>query len=162
MNKTGTASNQFGAPGGDPLSRASTKVRHAIGRHATDRLGKILVSKGALRPDQLAHAIEVQKSTGGPLGSVLVELGLVNEQVLAECLAEALGMEFLDLNKLGAIEPDAARVIPENIARRHVLVGVRFIQPAPDSREPTRLLVAMADPGDFTALDSVRAATGHE
>lgn len=138
--------------------RGATQARHA----AHTKLGEILVRKGALRSDQLDHALEVQKSAGGLIGSVLVELGLVEERPLAEALAEELGIEFLDLNKLGVIEPDAARMVPENIARRHTLIGVRFIQPSLDSQARPKLVVAMADPSDFTALDSIRASTGYE
>ncbi|MCC6151627.1 MAG: Flp pilus assembly complex ATPase component TadA [Planctomycetes bacterium] len=155
-NSTGRTA-QSGTSARGEAAHANTQLRHAA--HA--KLGDILVKKGALRPDQLAHALEVQKTAGGLIGSVLVELGLVNDQALSESLAEALGLEFLDLNKLGVIEPDAARIVPENIARRHTLVGVRFVQPLPDTRDPTRLVVAMADPSDFTALDSIRASTGY-
>ena len=148
---------QAGVSARPESSHANTQLRHAA--HA--KLGDILVKKGALRPDQLAHALEVQKTAGGLIGSVLVELGLVNDQALSEGLAEALGLEFLDLNNLGVIEPDAARMVPENIARRHTLVGVRFVQPLPETRDPTRLVVAMADPSDFTALHSIRTSTGY-
>lgn len=139
-------------------AHSNTQIRHAT--HA--KLGEILVKRGSLRKDQLDHALEVQKTAGGLIGSVLVELGLVGDFVLAEALSEALGIEFLDLNKMGVIEPDAARMVPENIARRHGLIGVRFIQPPPESRASAKLVVAMSDPSDFTALDSIRASTGLE
>lgn len=142
----------------DKPIHGNTQLRHAT--HV--KLGEILVKKGVLRPDQLSHALEVQKTAGGLIGSVLIELGLINDQALAAALSEALGIEFLDLNKLGAVEPDAARMIPENIARRHGLIGVRFIQPPPDTRTPARIVVAMSDPSDFTALDSIRTSTGLE
>ena len=141
-----------------PENSQTSQARHAA--HA--KLGEILVKNGALRQDQLSHALEVQKTAGGLIGSVLIELGLINDQALATGLSEALGLEFLDLNKMGAIEPDAARMIPENIARRHALVGIRFVQPPPDSHAATKIVVAMADPSDFTALDSIRTSTGYE
>ena len=155
-NSSGKSAHASASARGE-TAHGNTQLRHAA--HA--KLGDILVKKGALRPDQLAHALEVQKTAGGLIGSVLIELGLVTDQALSEGLAETLGLEFLDLNKLGVIEPDAARMVPENIARRHTLVGVRFVQPQPETRDPTRLVVAMADPSDFTALDSIRTSTGY-
>ncbi|GIK54085.1 MAG: Flp pilus assembly complex ATPase component TadA [Planctomycetaceae bacterium] len=155
-NSSGRQS-QSGAGSPDKATHSNTQVRHA----AHVKLGEILVKKGVLRPDQLAHALEVQKSAGGLIGSVLIELGLINDQALAASLSEALGLEFLDLNKLGVVEPDAARMIPENIARRHGLIGVRFIH-SPDTRTQARIVVAMSDPSDFTALDSIRTSTGLE
>jgi hypothetical protein len=41
------------------------------------RLGEMLIERGKLRRDQLEHALEVQHTTGGLIGSVLVELGLM-------------------------------------------------------------------------------------
>ena len=157
--------------GSEPAARGVNSVasphsgdttHRAAVRHATQRLGAILVKRSVLRPDQLAHALEVQKTAGGLIGSVLLELGLVSDHALAKALAEALEIEYIDLNKINSIEPDAAHIVPENIARRHMLVGVRFVQPPPESRESAKLVVAMSDPSDFTALDSIRTSTGLE
>ncbi|MCC6573840.1 MAG: Flp pilus assembly complex ATPase component TadA [Planctomycetes bacterium] len=124
------------------------------------KLGEILIRKKLLRPDQLAHALEVQKSTGGLIGRVLRDLGLIDDKALATSLSEALGLELIDLNKMGTMNADAVRTIPEHIAKRHQVVGVRFQDPPPGSREASKLVVAMADPSDYMALDSVRSSTG--
>ncbi|MBK8206710.1 MAG: Flp pilus assembly complex ATPase component TadA [Planctomycetes bacterium] len=135
------------------------KQRHARRHEALEKFGDVLVRQGKLRRDQLEHSLAVQKTTGGLIGGVLVELGLITENELADALAEALHLERADLNRIGAVDPDAAHLIPEVIARRHSLIGIRFQRAPAGSTSPDRIVVAMVDPSDFMALDSVRAAT---
>jgi type IV pilus assembly protein PilB len=126
------------------------------------KIGELLVEAGKLRRDQLEHALRMQQTMGGLIGSVLVELGLIADADLTETLAKSLGLEMVDLNRIGAVDPDAAHFIPESIARRHKLIGVRFEKSKPERRTPDRVVVAMSDPSDFMALDSIRAATNME
>lgn len=136
------------------------EAAHAGRRHEThEKLGELLVRTGKLRRDQLEHALEVQRSAGGLIGSVLAELGLITESDLADALAQMLHLERADLNRIGAVDPDAAHLIPEIVARRHSLIGLRFQRATEGSIRPDRIVVAMVDPSDFMALDSVRAAT---
>ncbi|NLI76100.1 MAG: hypothetical protein GX442_06615 [Candidatus Riflebacteria bacterium] len=50
------------------------------------------------------------------------------------------------------VELDAVRLVPPNIARRHLLIAVR--------REGNRLTVVMARPEDLVAIDDLRLLTG--
>lgn len=135
----------------------------AVERHETHcKIGELLRRKGALRPDQLDHALEVQKSSGGLIGRVLVELGLIGDRDLAEAITEMLGLEMIDLDHLGTVDPDAAHLIPESIARRHQLIGIRFEKSNPELVVNDKIVVAMTDPSDFMALDSIRATTNLE
>lgn len=148
----------------EPASNAQRK-KPAPHKHPTMtsmRLGELLVKNGKLRADQLAHALKVQSTMGGLIGAVLVELGLITDADLAAALAQTLGLELIDLNHLGAVDPEAAHAIPESVARRHTLIGVRFERATPDNSAPTGIIVAMGDPSDFMALDSVRATTNLE
>lgn len=144
------------------MTETTQHPRHPERKAAHQRLGKILIEKGKLRRDQLEHALKMQETMGGLIGSVLVELGLISDNDLSATLAESLDLEMIDLNRLGAVDPDAAHFIPESIARRHKLVGVRFEKSKPERKSPDRVVVAMYDPSDFMALDSIRAATNME
>jgi len=136
--------------------------RHAERKAAHQKLGEMLIERGKLRRDQLEHALKMQESMGGLIGSVLVELGLISDSDLSETLAESMGLEMIDLNRIGAVDPDAAHFIPESIARRHKLIGIRFEMSKPERKTPDRVVVAMSDPSDFMALDSIRASTNME
>ncbi|MEM1367321.1 MAG: hypothetical protein AAGG02_04735 [Cyanobacteria bacterium P01_H01_bin.15] len=53
------------------------------------RLGKILLRKKLLTPDQLAHFLNFQQSgTRQPLGEMLVNAGLISPEQLNEALQE--------------------------------------------------------------------------
>ncbi len=136
--------------------------RYSERKETHRKIGELLVEAGKLRRDQLEHALRMQQTMGGLIGSVLVELGLIHDSDLSETLAKSLGLEMIDLNRIGVVDPDAAHFIPESIARRHKLIGVRFEKSRPERKTPDRVVVAMSDPSDFMALDSIRAATNME
>ena len=48
------------------------------------RLGDLLITAGAITPEQLDRALELQKSSTGRLGDVLIEKGFITEKQLIE------------------------------------------------------------------------------
>ena len=57
-------------------------------------LGRLLVEKGVLSEDVLEQALERQREDGRPLGQILIELGAVSPQNLARTLTEQHGFDF--------------------------------------------------------------------
>jgi MSHA biogenesis protein MshE len=57
-------------------------------------LGRLLVEKGLLSEDVLEQALERQRENGRPLGQILVELDAVSPQNLARTLTEQHGFDF--------------------------------------------------------------------
>lgn len=57
-------------------------------------LGELLVEKGLVSPEELAHALEEQEKTGRLLGAILVERRCVSGPALAIALAEQYGVEL--------------------------------------------------------------------
>ncbi|ADL08659.1 GspE/PulE family protein [Thermosediminibacter oceani] len=117
------------------------------------RLGDLLVEAGMLTPEQLEKALNEQKRSGERLGKVLTRLGYVSEKDILEVLEFQLGIPKVVVEDY-QLEPEVVRLIPERLARRHMAIPVR--------RDGNRLLVAMADPLNLTALDDLRLATGFE
>ena len=64
---------------------------------ATDRLSQLLIKNNIIDEGQLAAALERQKESGSSLGKVLLEMGVVRENQLAEVIARELGLEYVDL-----------------------------------------------------------------
>lgn len=121
---------------------------------AHSRLGSLLKSAGLLTSEQLRVATEIQRSADEPkplLSSVLTERGFVSEDAIAHALAEQLGVRFVDVSD-AEIDYEAVRRVPLRLARRHTLV--------PLSATKERMVVAMADPTNLTAIDDVKAVTG--
>ncbi len=108
---------------------------------------------GVLTQDELDKALAVQRESGGRLGSILVSLGLVDEDVMLSALEAQLGIPRIELARY-IISPSVAKLVPEAFARSHRVLPVE--------RVGNRLTLAMADPLDVFAIDDVRISTGLE
>lgn len=117
------------------------------------RLGDLLVEAGMITRDQLEQALREQRRSGERLGKVLARLGLVTEKDILEVLEFQLGIPKVVLQDYN-LDQEVVKLIPEALARRHLAIPIR--------RDGNRLLVAMADPLNLTALDDLRLATGLE
>ena len=87
------------------------------------RLGDALVDSGLITMDQLKDALGKQKELGKRLGQVLLDLGFCTDEQIARCLAEQLGVPFIETEALD-IDPEVLKLIPETIVRNHTLVPV--------------------------------------
>ncbi len=116
------------------------------------KIGDILVEEGLITPDILAKAIERQKQSGGRLGEILINMGVLSARQFYQCLAKQLRVSFYDLNTttpdrdalkiLTATEAKAFRAIPLNI-------------------RGTTLDIAVENPADLNRLEAIRARTGY-
>ncbi|MBI3130484.1 MAG: hypothetical protein HYZ13_03920 [Acidobacteria bacterium] len=118
----------------------------------TKRLGEMLVDSGLITPGQLQSAITHQKIAKGRLGSNLVALGFISEEILMDFLAQQTGTPRVDIR---SVTPPAQllRLIPQRMAEQFTMLPVSF-------KEPKSLVLAMSDPLDLNALDSARFASG--
>lgn len=116
------------------------------------RLGEMLVEAGLITPGQLQSAITHQKIAKGRLGSNLVALGFITEDVLMDFLAVQTGVPRIDVR---TVTPPAQllKLIPQRMAEQFSMLPVAF-------KEPKSLILAMSDPLDLNALDSARFASG--
>jgi type IV pilus assembly protein PilB len=123
-------------------------------REAWTSLGQMLLRRKAITEEQLKTAFERHRQTRRRLGQVLIDMRLIDERLLVECLAEQFRKEFVTVEQLAALELDVVKVIPTDVARQHSVIAV--------AREARRLVVATPDPLNFLALDDVRRTTGLE
>src|SRR5213593_2609368 len=86
------------------------------------------------------------------LGRVLVELNMISETALLECLAQQFDKPLMSEEELGSLEPEVVRILPEETARLNTVIAVE--------RSARQLVVATADPLNVLALDEVRRVTG--
>src|SRR5687767_12588990 len=117
------------------------------------RFGEFLVDRHVLSRDALETALEEEAASGTTLPALLLEQGAVSGKDLAAATAHGARLRFVDLSE-AALEPEAARAIPAELARRRQALGVAV--------EGTRLVVAFADPWDEDAITEVAAASGLE
>jgi type IV pilus assembly protein PilB len=109
--------------------------------------GELLVSKGLLSREELDKVLKEQSKQGGRLGEVLLRLEMLNNEDVTRALAEHLSMEYIPLEDTSKIDMDIARMLPEGIAKRFCIVVV--------GEEDNRVVVAMADPLNVIAIDTV-------
>ena len=106
-----------------------------------------------ITPDQVTVAIEAQKKTKERLGKSLIRLGFITEENLIKTLAHQLKINYVNL-KEEKIDPSLVKLIPEKVARRHLVL--------PLTQMGQVLMVAMADPLNIFALDDLAFKTGLE
>ncbi|SNX55338.1 ATPase, T2SS/T4P/T4SS family [Thermoanaerobacterium sp. RBIITD] len=114
------------------------------------RLGDLLVEVGLIDKSQLDNAIMLQKKTGEKLGKILVKEGYLTEEQIIEALEFQLGIPHIDIKKV-FIDPNVAKLIPESIAKRHIVIPIK--------KDHDGLQVAMADPLNIFAIDDIKLIT---
>ncbi|MCE1229055.1 MAG: hypothetical protein LWX11_06175 [Firmicutes bacterium] len=112
----------------------------------------MLIEAGLVNQAQLQEALRHQRIAGGRMGSILVALGFVDEEVLMDFLAYQTGVPRLDARSL-EVPLEVLKSLPRKLAEQLVVLPVEF-------REPRSLILAMVDPSDLNAVDSVRFASG--
>jgi type IV pilus assembly protein PilB len=117
----------------------------------SSRLGEMLVKEALITPDQLREAVAYQKQHGGRLGSVMIKLGLVNDDEITGVLSRQYGVPSINL-KYYEVDPSVIRLIPQDTAVRYQVV--------PLSRVGSTLTIAMTDPTNVFAMDDIKFMTG--
>lgn len=126
----------------DPASSGSDGARN---------LGEILIGAGELTDEQLTEGLSLQAERSERIGELLCQLGYVNRQTVCEALVDQAGLPRVNLDAC-RIDPDAAAAVPARVAMRYKVL--------PFSTHNRTLSVAMADPFDRVAIESLRVLTG--
>ncbi|GJL84507.1 MAG: type II secretion system protein E [Micavibrio sp.] len=135
------------------IQKAYTDIqaKSGSGNEAEDgpkgRIGDRLVAMGIITEDQLNVAIQEKKISGKMLGTVMVDLGFIDQETLTAFLAESSGFDVFD-PKHTIVDGDALSLLEKDVAIKH--------QVLPISVTDGDVRVAMEDPYDVVALDTLR------
>jgi len=157
MNQSLPAQPGVPAAAGGPGPASASPAQPGSSRSASStipkklRLGDALIHEGLINEEQLQQALALQKKSGKRLGAVLVEMHLVTEQDIVQILSKQLRIPFIDLSNY-LIDPVIAKLVPEHIAKRHMLI--------PINKVGNKLTVAMVDPLNIIAIDDIQLMTG--
>jgi MSHA biogenesis protein MshE len=127
-------------------SLAQTVPSSVPGRPEKLRLGDVLVQQRLISQEQLQQTLELQRQTGKKVGRLLIETGIITEELLANGLARQLRIPFVNL-KTFPFRADVVRLLPESAARRFRALVL-------EDKGDT-LLVALGDPLDLFAFDEL-------
>ncbi|MFC1917965.1 GspE/PulE family protein [Chloroflexota bacterium] len=119
------------------------KVAGIANQKKRKNLGDILVDQNIITLKQLDDVLEEQRMHGGKLGEILISERLVTTEELASVLSIQLNIPLVDL-KRQAVQPEALRLISEDVARKHTLIPLGIIGDA--------LVVVMAYPDDIRTI----------
>ncbi len=119
-------------------------------RVITKRIGEILLERGLINRKQLEEALARQKTQGGLLGQILIEMKVVTEEEIALALTAQYGFPFLPLDNY-EIDEEVMKLVPEQVARQYWLIPIDHIGNA--------LTVAMADPSNSHAVEDIETLT---
>ena len=114
-------------------------------------LGEQLIAAGMLTEVQLDLARREQQRNGGRLAQILVELDFVAPEVLADFLGRQAGTKAINLNRV-TFDKKVLSLVPLEVARRCLSMPV--------SHRNGTLTVALADPFDVTAVDTLQQVSG--
>lgn len=137
----------------DALDRSKTVDQTGYDRTLRKTIGDILVQSGLLDIEQLNVALHRKRSDPArPIGQILIDMGLVSEDIVQRALAYKLGVPFVRLGEFDA-DPKAIKFIPATTAARLSILPLMFHE--------RRLVVALSNPSDVEALNILNFLAGY-
>ncbi|MCA1710638.1 MAG: GspE/PulE family protein [Actinobacteria bacterium] len=115
-------------------------------------LGELLIAREAVSSAQLSEALLQQDASGKRIGTLLVELGALDELQLATVLADQLGLPVIDLRQ-DTPAPEAVALLPESVARAETCIPMMMTDET--------LVIAVAEPTQ-EILAALTQATGRD
>ncbi|HEX2641023.1 MAG TPA: ATPase, T2SS/T4P/T4SS family, partial [Pyrinomonadaceae bacterium] len=110
----------------------------------------ILVRENLITQDQLREALDYQRENGGRLGTNLVKMGMISDDVITAVLSRQYGVPSINLD-LFHIEPDVIKLISQDVALKYTVLPISKMGPT--------LTLAMADPTNVFAIDDIKFIT---
>jgi type IV pilus assembly protein PilB len=104
-----------------------------------EKLGELLLRKNSVTNSQLSEALLQQSASGKRVGQLLVEVGALGENDLAQALAEQFHLKYIDLATVTP-DPEAVAMLSERLARTVGAIPVTFVD--------GDLVIAIADVSD--------------
>jgi type IV pilus assembly protein PilB len=117
------------------------------------RLGEMLVESKLLTEEQLRQALAEHRKAGLKLGQYLSRQGILSENQIVDMLSRQLKIEKYHPETY-PIDTNLARLIPIETAQK--------FQVAPLRKKGRLLTIAMTDPLDINALDTIEIAANAE
>ena len=115
------------------------------------KLGEILVRENLITSQQLREALDYQRANSGRLGSNLVKLGIISDDVITAVLSRQYGVPSINL-ELFQIDEETIKLISQEAALKYAVLPV--------SKVGATLTLAMADPTNVFAMDDIKFMTG--
>ncbi len=123
-------------------------------RKEKSRLGEMLLQAGLISKNQLNLSLANQREWGGKIGTILVNMGFIKEEKLAQFLSHQLNIPSIDISSI-RIKRETVKLIPKEMAEKYMLIPVAHQL----RKGVTTILLAMSDPLDLRAIDEIQFST---
>ena len=117
-------------------------------------LGVQLVYDRRITQEQLDRALEVKEHSDKKISEILVDLGYVSEDIVAETSARLLGVELVHPLYMN-IEEEMLNLVSAQLLRKHTMFPIGY-----KNGDYNIVTVAMVDPMDMNAIDDFSLVTG--
>jgi type IV pilus assembly protein PilB len=114
-------------------------------------IGEILIKDGFITREQLDAALMRQRRHDGRLGSILIDMGIVDDDDVTSVLSRHYGVPSINLGYFD-VDPSLIQLIPIETAQKYLVI--------PLSRAGSTLAIATADPRNVLAIDDIKFLTG--
>ncbi len=119
------------------------------------KIGEALKQEGLITLEELELVLNEQEKTHERLGDIVLKMGFVTTEKMAPFLAKYFHIPFVKLREIYKdIKPEIVDTISLEIAHRFSVIPI-------DIKDKT-LIVAMFDPLDLVAIDTLRIKTGYK
>jgi len=116
-----------------------------------NKLATLLVDEQRVTAAQIAQAQAMAKATGGAVGTILVKLGFITDDVLAAYTSRVDGVERIDIS--GMILPESLiSSIPRACIEKHRVIPIK--------KDHKTITLAMANPEDLESIEEIQFITG--
>jgi type IV pilus assembly protein PilB len=116
-------------------------------RNKKQRIGDRLVEAGVITVEQLNVALTEKKTSPKMIGQILVDLGFITEAILTQFLADAGGYQVFD-PKSTIFDGEALALLSASEAHKFRVLPIAI--------HDNEIDIAMVDPHDIVAMDSLR------
>ncbi|MBP2624178.1 GspE/PulE family protein [Streptococcus oricebi] len=110
----------------------------------------IMVQSRLVTVEQKEEILENMPQSDLPLERYVISKGYVNETDMLKVMSYYYRTQYVNLSQF-TINTEAVQKVSERVARQHALIPISFTE----DEEP-KLIVAMADPSNYIALDDVK------
>jgi type IV pilus assembly protein PilB len=118
--------------------------------HGRKKLGECLIDAGLIDNKILEKALEIQKTEKKKIGQILIDMGVTDDIEIAKALSRQLNIPFLTVEEINPSE-DIKSLVPPEMVENYLMIPIK--------KENKKLLVVMANPMDFYAVDDLRFVT---
>lgn len=115
------------------------------------RLADILVKTGVISEDDRSSALSaLRANSDGSLAAQLVSMNLLTESELVQTLSSYFQIPSIELANF-EITAALFNIVPKELCRKHTLI--------PLSQQGQTIIIAVADPSNFSAVDDIKFLT---